>query len=254
MRGLALIMALRRRVMTHGRLPAAASPARHGTCRPASARATPCWRARPASGNRCRGPGDRDDRSQHGDAEAAPDPFAGAERRFIAAKTRPPTSSARPARSPRPPHRQAAAGGLDAGALQRRAGQDQAEHRARRRAPRAGRSRRRAAARRRPSTRSLRVPVGAIAESRAPSATSGRVRRSASAGNSSVTPNRASSAMAANAAVLVGLDRPAAADGRQGRDRREGQPPCRRASAGRCAGRAGPPVRTRKAAPAGCRG
>ena len=37
---------------------------------------------------------DRRDSGQHRDAEPAPDPFAGAERRFIAAKTRPPMSSA----------------------------------------------------------------------------------------------------------------------------------------------------------------
>ena len=45
--------------------------------------------------------------------------------------------------------------------------------------------------------------------------------RSDSAGNSSATPNSASRAIDSDAAVLVGMDSPPAADGRQGGDRRE---------------------------------
>ena len=91
-------------------------------------------------------------------------------------------------------------------------------------------------------------------DSRAPRPTSGCIRRSDSAGNSSATPNSASRAIDSQAAILVGLDGPPAADGRQGGDRRERRGHARRAAAIRCGRTADPPARTRKAARAGCTG
>ena len=108
---------------------------------------------------------------------------------------------------------------LHVGALQRGAGQDQAEH-----GPAHGAQSRPVAM---PSNeRRQRCPPSAAAlpsadcDSRAPSATSGRVSRSASCGNSSVRPKTASSTIASEPAVLVGLRRPSRRPPRPGWRRR----------------------------------
>ena len=198
---------------------------------------------------------DRDDAGQHRDAEAAADPFAGAERPLH--RREDPAADQQRERE-----RGRGAGGIGeqqqrrAGrwrpAVPRRSGSGRGS--GRRRAPRAGRSRRRAASDDADGDRASRVIGLPIATDAHPSATSGRVSRSASAGNSSVTPNRASSTIAASGHIRLACDRPAAADRGERGDDGEGQRHAdqhRQAAARRRAGR---PGRRRRAAPAGCRG
>ena len=142
--------------------------------------------------------GDRDDRGQHRDAEAAPDPFADPERALHGGEDP-------PADEQRQRERRGGAGGIGEQqqrgarrwrpAAPRRSGSGRGP--GRRRAPRAGRSRRRAAAmaaRSRPAFGG--VLFGGSGQPRAERDERPR-QRSARPGNSSVRPNSASSTSAA---------------------------------------------------------
>ena len=191
----------------------------------ASARAQSCWPAKARQETGIEAQRDRDDGRQHGDAKAAADPFAGAQRALhrgehpAADQQRQRERRRGAGRVGQQQQRRLRRSRL---AAPRRSGSGPGS--ARRRAPTAGRSRR-------PSRNDGRTvdpppasPWRRIATAARRAATSGRVRRSASAGNSSVRPNRASRAIdATSRPYWLACDRPAAADGGQRRDGGEGR-------------------------------
>ena len=167
---------------------------------------------------------DGDDADEHRDAEAAPDPFADAERALHRGE-HPPADQQRQrqrCRRARPHRRSSSDVSATLAPLKRRAGQDQPQHR-----PGAGRpqqARRDAEQQRRQHRRTVRVGalIGGLRQpctqrdqrARQPVGQRGEQQRDA---------EHRQQRQRGDAAVLVGLHRPAAADGRQRRHRGEGR-------------------------------